>query len=73
MPDATILTQPVKELPVSTELSAFMRQHQMLCLQTLLKHPSNKLLEMEGFSYHCLVELYRLLRAHGCEDHLREA
>lgn len=72
MSTPTILTQPVEELPVSAELSGFMQQHQLPSLQALLEYRSHELLEMKGFSYHCLVELYRLLREHRCEDHLRE-
>ena len=72
MSTPAILTQPVEELSVSAELSGFMRQHQLSCLQVLLEYPSYELLKMNGFSYHCLVELYRLLRAHQCEGYLRE-
>ena len=67
-----ILTQPVEELLVSAELSSFMNRHHMNALQSVVEHPADELLAMEGFSYHCLVELYRLLRAHRCEAYLKE-
>ena len=72
MTTPTILTQPVAVLPISAELTSFMQQHQMSNLQTLLKYPSYELLEMKGFSYHCLLELYRLLKQHRCEQYLRQ-
>ena len=72
MPTPLILTRPVEELPISAELSAFMQLHQLSCLEALLRYPSYELLEMKGFSYHCLVELYRLLKIHNCQRLLKE-
>lgn len=68
-----LLTTPVHELALSKELTSFMIQWGFGNLGDLLSTYSiPQLLAREGFDYHCLVEVYRLLEDYGCEGVIRE-
>lgn len=70
---STILHQHPAKLAVSQELKGFMLAWNFANLDVMLsKYSVAQLLNREGFSYHCLTELYVLLAENGCEGMLRE-
>lgn len=72
-PESVILHQSPANLAVSQELRDFMLAWNFSNLHVMLSQYSvAQLLNREGFSYHCLTELYRFLEENGCEGMLRE-
>lgn len=70
---STILHQSPSNLAVSEELRGFMLAWNFSNLHAMLsEYSAAELLSCEGFSYHCLTELYGFLEENGCEGMLRE-
>ena len=61
-----ILRKSIEKLEISGELKAFMIQHEMIRLETLLQIKGSALLKMEGFSYRMLHSLLSFLERHDC-------
>jgi hypothetical protein len=66
------LKKPYQALEISEELSAVFRTLRCDNLQCLLQYKAGELLQVEGFGYRCLKELYELLETHKCEGLLKE-
>jgi hypothetical protein len=69
---ASILVQSYQELPLIDELKVFMHKHKLHNLEQLLQYNAPELLNMEGFGFRCLFNLYSVLKENRCEEMLRE-
>ncbi|NJO87524.1 MAG: hypothetical protein HC831_00130 [Chloroflexia bacterium] len=68
-----LLTESVVDLSISDRLRQFLEIVGFDNLKDLLlAYSAPELLNLKGFDYHCLTEIYWMLEEGGCEDILRE-